>query len=366
MLNFQANMNTIRHRRLRNQHLLKTNHKDPVEVLKSLVAVQAQDFYGAKWALGQRTENCSDEKVEQAFAAGRILRLHVLRPTWHFVAPDDIRWLVQLTAPRINTFSSHYYRKAGLDEKVFRRTNEVLIKALQGGRQLTRSELREAVARAGIEPGDSMRFGYIMHRSELDGLVCSGARKGNQFTYALVAERAPRARTLERDEALGELTLRYFKSRGPATVHDYVWWSGLTIAEAKRGIEINGNRVKSQLIENKTYWASMPSRPAKASATRRVHLLPAYDEYFIAYKDRSAGMHSEFSQKDTASRLVFDAPMVVDGQVVGGWKRLLGQNSVTIEFKPFLRLTRADRSAFSLAAKSYGEFLGKDARVEFL
>jgi hypothetical protein len=360
-LTFQ--MVDISQRRLRNQHLASQTLKDPVEVLKSLVAIQGQDYAGAKWALAQRTRNCTEDQVEKALTDGRILRLHVMRPTWHFVSSDDIRWLVELTAPRVNAACSSYFRKAELDDKLLRRTNKLITKALSRGHQLTRAELRAAVASGGIAPGDSTRFGHILLRAELDGLICSGARKGNQFTYALLAERAPRSRIVERDEALGELTSRYFSTRGPATVHDFVWWSGLKIADARRGIEINAGRLQSRSINDKQYWFSVEKIPLKQSSARRVHLLPLYDEYFIAYKDRSAALHPNTNRLKGETSLVFDPPMVMDGRAVGVWERVLGRSSVKIKLQPFIRLTRADKTNFCEAAASYAEFLGKDLEL---
>jgi hypothetical protein len=356
----------MRHQRLHKQHLLASSTKDPVAVLKSLVAVQAQDYYGAKWALGQRTIDCNDDAVEQAFADGRILRLHLLRPTWHFVTPADVRWLLKLTAPQVNHVSSYYYRKSELDHRVFKKTNRVLAKTLQGGKQFTRSELRLAIKRAGVEPGDSVRLGHIMFRAELDAVVCSGARKGNQFTYALLDERAPHGRTLQPDEALGELTERYFKTRGPATIQDYAWWSGLTVSQAKRGVEIVGPQLKKEVIDLGMYWTSA-TKTKKTKDTKRVaHLLPPYDEYFISYKDRRAAIHPDFNQKSLVERLVFDSPLTLDGQVVGGWKRVFGKDFVTIQLKPFTKLTRADREVVMVAARKYARFLGKGDRVEWL
>jgi len=351
-------MDDICQLRLRNQHLASQTLKDPVEVLKSLVAIQGQDYAGAKWGLAQRTRNCTNDQVEQALTNGRILRLHVMRPTWHLVSADDIRWLVELTAPRVHAACNSYFRKAGLDDKVLRRTNKVITKVLLGGHQLTRA----AVTTAGIEPGDSTRFGHILLHAELDGLICSGARKGNQFTYALLAERAPRSRMLERDEALGEITSRYFSTRGPATVHDFVWWSGLKIADARRGIEINGYRLESSSINDKQYWFSADKGPAKKLA-RRVHLLPLYDEYFIAYKDRSAAVHPNANRFQGKTSLVFDPPMVMDGRSVGVWERVLGRSSVKIKLHPFIRLKSSDRADFREAAASYAEFLGKDLEL---
>ena len=360
-----VSMPIIRHDRLVNQQLATPSLKDPVAVLKSLLAVQGQDYPGAKWALGQRTVDSTDDDIEQSFTDGRILRLHVMRPTWHFVTPEDIRWLVELTAPRINAVSSHYYRKAGLDEEIFRRSNAAIIKTLQGGQQKTRSELREAVAKARVDPGDSMRFGYIMHRAELDGVVCSGGRKGNQFTYALVADRAPHAKRLERDEALSELALSYFTSRGPATLQDYVWWSGLTVADAKRGIEISGRRLKNVSIEGRTYWLGASAGKTAKRPSRRIHLLPAFDEYFIAYKDRSASVHAKIGRNDTSS-FIFQSPIVVDGQVVGSWKRVLDQKFVRIQLKLLVSLPRVDKAALINAAEHYANFLKKEPLVEFL
>jgi hypothetical protein len=356
----------IRNLRLNNQHLSTPTFKDPVEVLRSLVAIQAQVYNGAKWALGQRTVNCTDDVIEKAFTDGRILRLHVMRPTWHFVTPDDIRWLVKLTAPRVNAVSRYYYRKAELDHNVFRRTNKALVKALEGGRQLTRDELRLAIQRAGVEPGESMRFGYIMHRSELDGIVCSGGRRGNQFTYALVDERVTHSRALEDDEALGELTERYFKSRGPATVQDYVWWSGLTASQAKRGIEIVGSALKTEVSDGHRYCLSAKANRSLKGTPRRAHLLSSYDEYFIAYKDRSAAMHPDFNQKSIAAKSVFDAPLLIDGQVFGGWKGVVQKDAVIIQLKPFRIFNRVDRAAVHSACAKYAAFIGKEERVEYL
>jgi Winged helix DNA-binding domain len=175
-----------------------------------LGAVQAQDFAAAKWALGLRLQGVTDDDIEQAFIDGAILHTHVMRPTWHFVSPADIRWLLALTAPRVHAASASYNRKLELDDAVFRCTHAVLANALQGGKQLTRDELASALQQAGIATEGEQRVTHIMMRAELDGIICSGARRGQQFTYALLAERAPHARMLARDEALAELTRRYW------------------------------------------------------------------------------------------------------------------------------------------------------------
>ena len=356
----------IRHLRLHNQSLLRSTLKDPAAAVKALVAVQAQDYHGAKWGLGQRCVNVNDSVVEQAFADGRILRLHVMRPTWHFVTPDDIRWLVTLTAPRVKLATSYYFRQADLDDAVFKRTNRILTKALRDGREMTRAELRSEIKRGGIDPGDTVRLGHIMHRAELDLIVCSGARKGNQFTYALVDERVPRSRHLDHDEALGELATRYFVSRGPATLQDFVWWSGLTMTAAKRGLEIAGTTLRTEVINGKSFVLSSEGNPRQRGVPRTAHLLPPYDEYLIAYKDRSAAMRAQFDQKSTAQKLVFYAPLVIDGVVVGGWKRVVEGNKLTISIKTLIQLSKSERRAVDLAGADYARFIGKELSVEWL
>src|SRR5690242_12008135 len=203
--------------RVCNQRLQSSEFQRPVEVVRWLGAVQAQDFYGAKWALGLRMVEATHETIEDAFNGGEILRTHVMRPTWHFVAPEDIRWLLALTAPRVNVRCGPNYRKYELDEATLRRSNKILTKALQGGKHLTRAEIKATLNRSGVAADDVVRLAHILLRAELDGVVCSGPRMGKQFTYALLEERVPAAKPLARDEALAKLALTYFRSHGPAT-----------------------------------------------------------------------------------------------------------------------------------------------------
>jgi len=226
--------------RLLNQQLATPRFSQPRQLVAWLGAVQAQDYPGAKWALGQRLRDGTEAAIERAFAEGKILRTHVMRPTWHFVSPDDIKWLLELTAPRVKAAMRYYDRRAGMEEALFRRTNRIIARGLRDGGQLPRQEIASLIRRAGL--ADWLRspnaMGHIMAQAELDGIVCSGAPHGRQFTYALLEERAARARTLAREDALGELTRRYFRSHGPATIQDFVWWSGLTIADAQAGLDL--------------------------------------------------------------------------------------------------------------------------------
>lgn len=318
--------------------------------MKWLGALQSQDYAGAKWALGLRLRAGTDNDIEQAFTDGSILRTHLMRPTWHFVTPADIRWMLALTAPRVNAISAYYYRKLELDQKLQTRSNDAIAAALQGGRQLTREELGRVLQHAGIVTTGSLRLGYIMLRAELDGIVCSGPRRGKQFTYALLDERVTKTRTLERDEALAELVKRYFVSHGPATVQDFVWWSGLTTADARNGLEMVNAQLAHSVIDSRTYWFSKAQRPRKVTSPK-AYLLPNYDEY-ISYKDRSA----VFDMAHLGD-LIFSHLMVINGRIAGTWKRTLKKKSVMIETSSFTSLTVTERHVVAEAANRYGDFL---------
>ncbi len=349
----------IAQKRLYNHLIARQTFESPVDVVQWLGAVQAQDYAAAKWALGLRLPAVSDDDIERAFAGGAILRTHVMRPTWHFVAPADIRWLLALTAPRVHATNAYYYRQCELDDTTFTRCHEAMTNALQGGKQLTRPEIVSALKQIGIVADDPLRFGLIIMHAELEGIICSGARRGKQFTYALLDERAPQARTLERDEALSELVKRYFSSHGPATLQDFVWWSGLTAADAKAGLAMAQDCLAQETIGNQIYW--FPSTtPAKAvSAT--VHLLPAFDEYTVAYKERSAIIDPlDAGQVGSA---ILGPVIVLDGQVVGTWKRVLKKNEVIITFDLFGTLNDAEKDVLIAEANRYGTFLGRSVNV---
>ena len=237
--------------RLRNQRLTRTGFRTPADVVSWLGAVQSQDYTGAAWAIGLRARGLTATDVGRAFDEGLVLRTHVMRPTWHFVAPGDIRWLLALTGPRINRVCSNYYRWAGLDEKIVTRSRTTIEKALRGGRHLTRTEIGAALRRVGIDvKGTDLAF--VVLRLEVDAVICSGARRDKQFTYALIDERVPPAKALTRDEALAELAKRYFASHGPATVRDFVWWSGLTVRDAQAGLDMVTPAIEHAVIGDLT------------------------------------------------------------------------------------------------------------------
>ena len=353
----------IARRRLAAQHLAKPAATTPAEIVRRLGAVQAQDYGGAKWALGMRARGASDGSIERAFTDGSIVRTHVLRPTWHFVTPADIRWMLSLTGPRVKVTMAYYDRKLELDDALFRRSTAAIVGALRDGKQLTRAELAQALRRAGIDVGGSQRLGQILLRPELDGVICSGARRGKQFTYALLDERVPPTPTMSRDECLLELASRYFATRGPATANDFAWWSGLTVGDAKRAIALAGAALEREVIGDRPYW-STPGLRTPTWRSPKVHLLPNYDELFIGLKDRSAiGARIASVAPPTATAALSAHVVTVDGQVVGGWKRLAGKEGVIVELRLLARLSVVEHRALEAAAEAYGEVVGMQAEV---
>jgi hypothetical protein len=355
----------IAHLRLFNQSISseRATFENPADVVGWLCAVQAQDYAGAKWALGLRMQHATDNDLDRAFAEGSILRTHVMRPTWHFVTPADIRWLLALTAPRVHVASGFMYRKLELDEVILQKSNAVLAEALQGGNQLTRDELKDVLVKAGVVVDSGLRLVYFMMYAELEGVICSGPRRGKQFTYALLDERAPHARQLEHEEALAELTGRYFSSRGPATVQDFAKWSGLTLTDARRGIEAVKSQFHEEVIEGQTYWFSPVKAPDKAKSSV-AHLLSIYDEYVSSYKDRSAIGTAEDGARLSALGNDLAYIILIDGQIVGTWKRVIGKKSVVVTTNRFRPLTETEEQALAAAAQRYGDFLQLPVTLE--
>lgn len=314
--------------------------------------------------MAQRIQgNVKDADMDKAFADGSILRTHILRPTWHFVSPADIRWMLQLTAPRVHAFNAYMYRKSELDETVLKKGKTLLVKTLRDGRQLTRDELRDVFEKNNISMKAEFRMTYMMMWAELEGVICSGGRKGKQFTYALLDERAPQVRAWKRDEALAELVKRYFTSRGPASLQDFAWWSGLTMADAKNGIEMVKSEFIKEEINGQTYWFQDSALP-KIKNSPLIHLLPNYDEYFIGFKDRSAigNRMGNFKLGDPEAALYVHI-LFVDGQVVGGWKRTIKKNEAIVEFSMLTKIIKVEKQALNTALQKYEEFLGVQVKL---
>lgn len=348
----------IAHQRLHSQRIAQADLETPAEVVAWMGAMQAQDFMGSLWAVGLRMGAASEADVEAAFASGAILRTHIMRPTWHFVAPQDIRWLLALTAPRVKAINASSMRQYDLEPSLIPRAQALIGKALEGGKQLTRAELGGVLAQGGIEM-DSFRLGFVLFEAELDAMLVSGGRRGKQFTYALLDERAPRGAMLARDEALAALTLRYLRSHGWATAQDFAWWSGLTLTDVRGGIEAVKPQLVSEVVDGQTYWMAANAPQAGATVTG-LHLLPGFDEYLIGYTDRSAALPQLHYGAWAGSNAVFSSIIVIDGQVVGTWKRTLKSKTVQIETMPFAPLTTEQHTAYRSQLARYGAFIGRE------
>jgi hypothetical protein len=322
--------------RMRTLRLTGRGSGTPEEVVRWLGAVQSQDFGPGKWSVGMRCAPAvTDADLDRAYADGTILRTHVLRPTWHFVAAQDIRWLLTVTAPRIHRLSAFVYRRNDLDEPTRVRAADTVAEALRGGKALTRKEIGALLG------ADGLRLALLVMHAEIEAVICSGPPRGKQHTYALLDERAPRARRLDPCEALAELALRYVTGHGPATARDLAAWASLPVSEARLGLDAVSDRLERVESGGRTYWYAEPP-PARA-ARRAAHLLQTYDEYVMGYGETRL------------PTLTFNPTVLYGTEVVGQWKRTVGRDAVTVEVTVDRPVDEADLMA---AAQRYGRYLG--------
>jgi hypothetical protein len=352
-------VNQVAKRRLQNQAITGAGRHGPVEVVSMSGAVQAQEYDAAKWGLALRVhEEIVDSEIERAFNRGEILRTHVMRPTWHFVTPRDIRWLLELTAPRVHQRMAPYDRRLELDKTTFVRGTAVIERALRDKQYLTRKELAERLRDSNIELIGN-RLAHLALYAELEGVICSGPLRGKQFTYALLEERAPKAPRLQRDEALAGLCRRYFSSHGPATIRDFVWWSGLTTADARRGVEMT--RAVREEVDGRTYWSIETSRISR-QRNSLAYLLPIYDEYLVAYQDREVVPHGPGVVKlGSREQVIFQHALVIEGQVAGTWRMTKSPGALSLSVTTLRRLTDRERRGIATAARRFERF--RDLRV---
>jgi hypothetical protein len=347
----------LRHR-LHNQRLAATTFDDPAALVGWMGAVQAQDYPGALWAIGLRTRNATEQTVERAIADRTIVRTWPMRGTLHFTAAEDARWMLRLLTPRVVAASTaRLEREYGLNERTLARSGEVVARALEGGRCMTRDATYRTLERAGISAADGRGL-HIAWRLAHDGLICYGPREGKQQTLVLLDEWVPQGKRLTRDEALAKLARRYFTSHGPATVNDFAWWSGLLLTDAANGLAMAKGHLVSFALAERTYWAAPSAPPADGS--RRAYLLPAFDEYTVAYRDRGLLVESAHRRHATGMDILRPA-IVLRQRVVGFWTRAVGKDAVTVRLSPFTRLTAPARRAVTAASRRYAAFLELNA-----
>jgi hypothetical protein len=339
------------------QHLSGTPLESVEDVVHLLCAVQAQDYPGASWSLGQRTRGGTQAMIDAALAKGSILRTHALRPTWHFVTPADIRWILQLTAPRVHALNAYQYRLQEIDGKVMARSRKLIVRALAGGNHLTRAELAGVLLKGGVVT-DAMRITHVMMWAELDGLVCSGALKGKQQTYALLDERAPLVPAKSRDEALAELVARFFTGHGPAMLKHFTWWSGLTLADAKRGLAMVRSQLSDEIVEGRPEWLGAKRRRSRrASEPMSAYLIPEYDEVLTGWRELAA-LDAVADMPALRSKDTFFRPLIIGGRRVGTWRRTITGKKAVLETNLAAPLNRSQMKALRTTVEKYSAFLG--------
>ena len=352
---------TIPAQRLARQLITKQPHSSPAEVVAWLGAIQAQDYLAALWALGLRTAGANESTIEAAIADGSVIRTHVFRFTWQYVAREDLRWMLGLVGSRVIGSAAGRFRDLELDGKTLKRCGDLFARALSGGNQLTRVEMAEVLAKGKVK-AVNLRLLHILGHAELDGVICSGGRRGKQSTFALLDDRVPKQGSIFRDEALQRIALRYFRSRGPASERDFSWWTGLNLSESRLAIELAGKELEKTVLDGRTFWhTGAKARSSRASA----YLLPAFDEYLVGYTDRSAVSDIKHLGSINVGNGILNPIAVLDGQVVGTWRRTLEKKHVAVAIKLFQSLSVADRGRLTEATNRYGKFLRLEPKISF-
>jgi hypothetical protein len=346
--------------RLEHQGLARPIFGKPEEVVAWFGAVQAQDYLGALWALGLRTRGATEGSVEAAEARRAIIRTWPMRGTLHFVAAADARWMTRLLAPRvIARNAARLKREVDVDAKVVGRARAVVERALEGGRRLERGDLYERLEARGIATARSRGL-HILLWLALDGTICLAGRQGKQHTFALLDEWIPKTEPMERDAALAELARRYFTSHGPATRRDFMWWAGITMKDAQAGIDGAGNALARMHIGREEFWWRPVRGARRITATPLVKLLPAFDEYTVAYQERALLVPAGARAMGAFGML--SPVVIIDGLVAGNWKRSIARGKVSIKTKLRRKLTARERAALEGATREYAAFLGLELR----
>jgi Winged helix DNA-binding domain len=345
--------------RLANQQITVHDFDNIKDLVGWMGALQAQDYGMSKWAVGLRVRDTTEKEVEGALDRGDIIRTHVLRPTWHLARAEDIRWMTELTAPEVRKLLSSRLKIIGLDSKTITAATKVLEKIFKKNDHYTRDEVKSYLGKSKVQL-DNDQFNHVIISAELNMLLCSGARRGKQSTYALFDRRIAATKAIHREEALARLARIYFFSRGPATVQDFEWWSGLLLRDARAGLESIRSDLSSFLFDSREYWFKESGGAKGKDAS--VFLLPAFDEYTIGYADRTAVLDKELSKAAMTVNGIFFPLMVLNGKGIGIWKRRDDGKRVLI--KSAAELSETAFKKLSVAAKKYGRFLGKPVEVD--
>ena len=349
--------------RLTSQQIASSESGSPSEVVARLLAMQAQDHRGALWSIGLRLPESTVADIERAIANRTIVRTWPMRRTLHYVAADDVRWMLRLLTPRAIKGMAGRLARLGIDEPVLARGRKAIEKAFREHPLLTREQVYDVLARAKIPP-ENQRGIHIISRLSQEGLLCFGPHRGSAPTFALLDEWIPPSRVLARDEALARLTARYFRGHAPATVRDFAWWSGITLGDARTGVAMMSAELEQKKIGDTTYIVSRAAAEVSADArqvARRLFLLPGFDEYMLGYSDRSVALDSAHAQKIVpGNNGMFMPTIVARGRVIGTWRMGPSRSTVPVTPLPFTPLSAGDARAFAAAAQRYQTFHGRE------
>jgi hypothetical protein len=318
-------------------------------------AVQAQDYAMAKWAMGLRLDNFSDDDIEASINAGEIFRVHTVRPTWHFVSAEDLRWIMLLTAPNIKRAMVTQNRQIGLTDALFLKCQKIILKLLSDGKPRTREEIVTQIKVKGISL-DNLQATNVMIYAELDLVVCNGPRRGKQFTYSLCEERVPTSKPLSREEALYKLAKTYFKSHGPATAKDFAWWSGLAKEDVRSCMEMILSEFNSFMVDKQEYFYDENTSPSTSDDL--MLLLPPYDEFTIGYANRDFISGTGDSEKLFFGPLIFRPVIISQGKAIGTWRREVAKE-LAIETQFHGKVSSAVKKKVKTAAMKYQKFINK-------
>ncbi len=336
--------------RLLNQQLAAPQFKGPAEVVSWFGAMQAQDVRSMRWAVAMRTQKPSFAAFERAFNAGTIVRAHLQRCTWQLVAAEDYHWMRAAIYEKglsvMNGWTSAMGFKFSAKEK--ERALGIIEDLLDRQHVATEEEIDTALF-AGDIPREHMRYSHHLRMAELEGLVCSGPL-GPKNTYMLVRDRIGESGPIDLDEALEKLTAKYFRSHGPATLEDFVWWSGLNRGDCKRGIAALGKALEAVRMGGRTYYLHEACR-IRGFRSGSVLLLPSYDEYLIGYKSRDVVLHPDHAHHAHDKKGIFRHVVALDGEIVGNWHPSARDGGITV-FKEGVSLPE------SASQKAWQSFLG--------
>lgn len=346
--------NDIRRIRLYNQLLAGNEMQTPQEVVRYMGAMQAQAFDMAKWAIGIRLKDGTNTGVEEAINTFKIVRTHILRPTWHFVSAEDIYWMIELTGPRLRPIYEGYGKSGGVDTDYVFRNFPLVEKLLDTNLCLTRQEIVSHLADQGVETSSS-HVNQIMAYGEYEGLICSGPVKNNKHTYCLMRKHVPKVLSLHKEEALERLARRFFTSHAPATLQDFVWWSGLTMTDARKGVEFIKDHFISEEINGRTFLMPADIRvPDKAEASAL--LLPPFDEYVVSYKDRSEIIEDRHYAKVMTKNGLFSPTVMYNGEIIGSWRKINKNKKTDVELSFFTKPSKKTESLYMSAIHQVKEF----------